>query len=116
METETRSLADPLGKVGMAASGSGGPSIPPVVVLGGLCCLLVAAGAVVLIVWLVKRSRGAPNALPTQPPVPTNPAPWPAAPAPVDIPDQLRKLAELRDAGVLTDEEFLAQKARLLGS
>lgn len=30
--------------------------------------------------------------------------------------DELRKLAELRDAGVLTEAEFAAQKARLLGS
>lgn len=34
---------------------------------------------------------------------------------PVDVADQLRKLAELRDEGVLTDDEFDAQKARLLG-
>lgn len=41
----------------------------------------------------------------------------PAAPAPapaVDVADQLRKLAELRDQGVLTDDEFVAQKAKLL--
>jgi hypothetical protein len=30
--------------------------------------------------------------------------------------DELRKLSELRDAGVLTDAEFRAQKGRLLGS
>jgi hypothetical protein len=30
--------------------------------------------------------------------------------------DQLRKLGELRDQGVLTDEEFAAQKARILAS
>jgi len=30
--------------------------------------------------------------------------------------DELRKLSELRDAGVLTDAEFRTQKARLLGS
>jgi Short C-terminal domain len=30
--------------------------------------------------------------------------------------DELRILAELRDAGVLTDAEFAAQKARLMGS
>lgn len=35
------------------------------------------------------------------------------APAP-DIADQLRKLGELRDAGVLTNEEFSAKKADLL--
>jgi hypothetical protein len=42
------------------------------------------------------------------------PAPAPAA-DPVDLADQLRKLASLRDEGILTDEEFAAQKARLLG-
>jgi hypothetical protein len=40
----------------------------------------------------------------------------PAAPAPqLDMVDQLRKLGELRDAGILTEEEFAAQKAKLLG-
>ncbi|MBW3614912.1 MAG: PH domain-containing protein [Actinobacteria bacterium] len=33
----------------------------------------------------------------------------------VDVADQLRKLAELRDQGILTDEEFTLQKQRLLG-
>jgi len=39
-----------------------------------------------------------------------------AAPATVsaDIPSQIRKLAELRDAGILTEEEFLTKKAQLL--
>lgn len=37
-----------------------------------------------------------------------------AAPVAVDIPDQLRKLGELRDAGILTEEEFGAKKAELL--
>ena len=40
-----------------------------------------------------------------------------AAPAPEVAPDsldQLRKLAELRDAGIVTDEEFEAKKAKLL--
>ena len=32
----------------------------------------------------------------------------------VSIADKLRKLAELRDEGILTWEEFAAQKARLL--
>lgn len=43
----------------------------------------------------------------------------PAAPqqqaAPVDLADQLMKLAALRDQGILSDEEFAAQKAKLLG-
>lgn len=40
------------------------------------------------------------------------PAPPPPA---VDLPDQLRQLAELRDQGILTEDEFAQQKARLLG-
>lgn len=43
----------------------------------------------------------------------------PQAPAasgpPIDTADQLRKLAELREQGILTDEEFATQKAKLLG-
>lgn len=50
------------------------------------------------------------------PPVPAAP-PTPAAPAasPVDLAEQLRKLAALRDDGILSEEEFAAQKQRLLG-
>jgi Short C-terminal domain len=33
-----------------------------------------------------------------------------------DMVQQLKDLAELRDQGVLTEEEFAAQKARILGS
>lgn len=46
------------------------------------------------------------------------PAPAPAAPAAESMDDkieQLKKLGELHDAGILTDEEFAAQKAKLLG-
>lgn len=42
-------------------------------------------------------------------------APAPAPEAKPDLVDQLRKLGELRDAGILTEEEFAAQKAKLLG-
>jgi hypothetical protein len=38
-----------------------------------------------------------------------------ALPAAPDVADQIKKLAELRDAGVLTDEEFNAKKTELLG-
>ncbi len=38
----------------------------------------------------------------------------PAAPA-ADPIAQLKELAELRDSGVLTEEEFAAQKAKILG-
>jgi hypothetical protein len=41
-------------------------------------------------------------------------APAPAAAA-ADPTEQLKKLAELHDAGVLTDEEFAASKKKALG-
>jgi hypothetical protein len=50
------------------------------------------------------RAPGAPQA--------RAPAPAP----PVDLADQLRKLATLRDEGILSEEEFAAQKAKLLGT
>jgi len=43
------------------------------------------------------------------------PAPAPAAPAESDMISQLKQLGELHDSGVLTDDEFAAQKAKLLG-
>jgi phosphoglycolate phosphatase-like HAD superfamily hydrolase len=42
------------------------------------------------------------------------PPPPPAAPAGDDMLDQLKQLGELHDAGVLTDDEFAAQKAKIL--
>jgi hypothetical protein len=39
----------------------------------------------------------------------------PAAPAAPDPIEQLKQLAELHATGVLTDEEFAAQKAKILG-
>ncbi|HSK91016.1 MAG TPA: SHOCT domain-containing protein [Euzebyales bacterium] len=41
-------------------------------------------------------------------------APPPAAASTDDVIEQLTQLGELRDQGVLTDEEFAAQKARIL--
>jgi Short C-terminal domain len=42
------------------------------------------------------------------------PAAAPAAPAPDPI-EQLKELAALKEQGILTDEEFAAQKAKVLG-
>jgi len=49
------------------------------------------------------------------------PAPAPSAPAPAPAPvvdpiDRLKQLAELRSQGILTDEEFAAQKAKVLAT
>jgi hypothetical protein len=43
------------------------------------------------------------------------PPPAPAAPA-ADTVTQLKELAELKNQGILTDAEFEAQKAKILGS
>lgn len=56
-------------------------------------------------------------------PVAAEPAPPPAAAAPAAAPGgltdeaigKLQKLADLRASGVLTEEEFAVQKARILG-
>ena len=42
-------------------------------------------------------------------------APAPAAPAEDDQMAQLQKLAQLHSQGILTDEEFAASKAKILG-
>jgi hypothetical protein len=63
-----------------------------------------------------QQGQGAPAYM-AQAPAPTaapaTPAPAPAAGAPID---QLKELGELHASGVLTDEEFAEQKAKLLGS
>lgn len=46
---------------------------------------------------------------------PPPPPPAPAAPAPDPI-QQLKELAELKDRGVLSEQEFAEQKARILRS
>jgi hypothetical protein len=43
------------------------------------------------------------------------PPPPPAAPE-SDVVEQLTKLAQLRDQGILTEQEFAAQKAKVLGA
>ncbi len=62
--------------------------------------------------YLAKRSEyKAANAAPSMPP----PVP-PLAPQPVADPlTQLERFAQLRDKGILTEAEFQAKKAQLLG-
>ena len=47
------------------------------------------------------------------PPQYAEPAPAPAAPDPIG---QLKQLAALKDQGILTEEEFTAQKAKILAT
>lgn len=64
------------------------------------------------------QAQQAPYAAPAPAPVAPVPAPM-AAPVAADDMDskieQLKKLAELKDAGVLTEDEFATQKAKILG-
>ena len=63
--------------------------------------------------YVHNMTPGVPFGAPMAPP-PAPVAP-PAAPPQTDMVEQLRKLGELRDAGILTEEEFAAQKAKILG-
>jgi len=58
-----------------------------------------------------------PAPAPAAAPPPPAPEAAPAAPSGMteELAAQLKRLAELRDQGILTDEEFAAQKAKLLG-
>jgi hypothetical protein len=48
-------------------------------------------------------------------PAPAAAPPAPAAPAQPDYAEELQKLAELKAAGVINDEEFEAKKKQILG-
>ena len=61
--------------------------------------------------WAQQDYQQAPQAYPQAPP------PQAAAPPAEEDPiERLEKLGELRDKGVLTEQEFEAQKTRILGS
>ena len=55
---------------------------------------------------------GGPASAPSAPPPPHVAGPTPT----IGVAEELRQLAELKESGVLTEEEFAAQKARLLGN
>lgn len=66
--------------------------------------------------WAAQEQYAEPQQQYAPPPQQYAPPPAPAAAGGDDVIAQLEKLGRLRDSGVLTDEEFAAQKARLLGS
>ena len=93
--------------------------------IGGMARTAVVAGTATAVSNRVSRrqaNRWAAQEQPHQPAyqeppppayAPPPPAPPPAADAP-DMLEQLQKLGELRAAGVLTEAEFAAQKAKIL--
>lgn len=60
-----------------------------------------------------QQAAAAPPAAPATP-APAAPAPAPAAPTADDTMTQLQKLMDMKTAGMLTDEEFAAAKAKVL--
>ncbi|MFF1904433.1 SHOCT domain-containing protein [Kitasatospora sp. NPDC058218] len=92
--------------------------------LRGVARTAVVAGTATAVSNRVSRRQAGRWAQQEPAPAPAQPAPQPApAAAPAAAPDdmaarldQLKQLGELKNQGVLTDAEFAAQKARLLGS
>jgi hypothetical protein len=67
--------------------------------------------------WAAKEQAVAAEQAPPPPPPPASAPQYqeaPAAPSTDDRLAQLKQLGELRDAGVLTDAEFEAQKGKIL--
>ena len=62
--------------------------------------------------WAEEEYAQQPQAAPAPPPPPPPP---PAAPAEPDYVAELEKLAQLRDSGVITADDFEAKKKQILG-
>ena len=93
--------------------------------IGGMARTAVVAGTATAVSNRVSRrqaGRWAAQEEPAAPPPPQYQQPYqqpPAPPAPDagdDMLDKLQRLGELKASGVLTEEEFAAQKAKLLAS
>jgi hypothetical protein len=90
--------------------------------LRGMARTAVVAGTATAVSNRVSRRQAsrwaaqeAPPDYPPQEYAPPPPAPAPAAGGGEDRVQQLKELASLKEQGVLTDEEFAAEKARILG-
>ncbi len=84
--------------------------------LRGVARTAVVAGTATAVSNRVSRRQSERWAAQEAPPAPqAAPAPAPAAPAAESTIDQLKQLGELKSQGVITEEEFAAQKAKLLG-
>jgi hypothetical protein len=89
--------------------------------LRGMARTAVVAGTATAVSNRVSRRQAnrwaAQDTQQYEPPPQQYAAPPPAAPAPAeDRVQQLKDLAALKEQGVLNDQEFAAEKARILGS
>ncbi|MEU6645183.1 SHOCT domain-containing protein [Saccharomonospora sp. NPDC046836] len=85
--------------------------------LRGVARTAVIAGTATTVSNRVSRRQRGRWAAEEQAQAEPQPAPQPESPTGSgDVLTQLKQLGELRDQGVLTEDEFQTQKARLLGS
>jgi hypothetical protein len=84
--------------------------------LRGVARTAVIAGTATSVSNRVSRRQGQRWAQQEEAQQAPPPAAAPAAPAGESMLDQLKELGELKAQGILTEEEFAAQKAKLLGS
>jgi hypothetical protein len=89
--------------------------------LRGVARVAVASGTATAVSNRVSRRQGErwaqQEAMAAPPPVAAPPVAGPPVAAPVaqaSTIDQLKELAELKQQGILTEEEFAAQKAKIL--
>jgi len=62
---------------------------------------------------MFRPASGSQEAVPNPPPV-ASPSPSSVPTGHFSVADELRKLADLKEAGLLSDDEFSMQKAKLL--
>lgn len=82
--------------------------------LRGVARVAVASGTATAVSNRVSRRQGQKWAQQEEQQAQAAPPPPPPAAAPADPIAQLKELAELKNQGILTEEEFATQKARIL--
>lgn len=83
--------------------------------LRGVARTAVVAGTATAVSNRVSKRQGERWAEQEAPPQQPQAAQAPPPPAAASTIDQLKELGELKNQGILTEEEFAAQKAKLLG-
>ncbi|HEY5814885.1 MAG TPA: SHOCT domain-containing protein [Solirubrobacterales bacterium] len=83
--------------------------------LRGVARTAAIAGTATAVSNRVSKRQGERWVEQEAPPQQPQAAPAPPPPAAASTIDQLKELGELKSQGILTEEEFAAQKAKLLG-
>ncbi len=101
----------------MRRRGIGRPAQPSLVNTAARTAVVVGTASAVSGKAASNQAAKAQAAAPAPAPDAAAPVPAPAPEAALsdDVYDQLKKLGELREAGILTDDEFQAKKTQILG-